>query len=325
MIRTGEQPDCVICGQPGSGLYAGLEDRLFGCPGLWNLKICSADDCGAVWLDPLPVADDIWKAYRTYYTHGKQAGKAGAKGARYRLRRLYKSILMRLQPVRRAREDVKYMYLRDVTPGRLLEVGCGSGRALARFKALGWTVEGQEVDSTAARGVLKKLDVPVHVGPLESLALDEASYDAVVLNHVIEHVLDPAALLASCHRLLKPGGILMLVTPNVESIGHSMFRAHWLALDPPRHVCLFTQRALMKAAGKAGFSDVEAWTTPANAETVAIGSLDIATSGTHDLDARPVHGKVLAAVFFQLWASAVYRYLPDSGEECVLRARKQPD
>lgn len=176
----------------------------------------------------------------------------------------------------------------------------------------------------AARSVVKKLDVPVHVGSLESLALEAASYDAVVLNHVIEHVRDPLALLGSSHHLLKPGGILMVVTPNVESIGHLVFRANWLALDPPRHLCLFTQRALIKAAGKAGFSDYEAWTTPANAETVALGSLDIATSGTHDLDARPGHGKVLAAVFFQLCASAVHQFLPDSGEECVLRARKQP-
>jgi 2-polyprenyl-3-methyl-5-hydroxy-6-metoxy-1,4-benzoquinol methylase len=272
----------------------------------------------------MPEPDEIWKAYTNYYTHRQTGNKQQSVGNYFRrkLRRLYKSILIRQQPVKRAREDVKYMYLRDHPPGRLLEVGCGSGRALKRFKDLGWQVEGQEVDPVAAQGVMEKLHVPVHVGLLDTLKLDGSKYDAVITNHVIEHVHDPVALITECYRLLKKGGTLVVVTPNIESFGHGVFKEKWLTLDPPRHLCLFTQRSLKNVALQSGFAFSEVWTTPANAEPVAAGSFDITTEGRHNLARRPDNEKANAAVLFQLAAMSLHKYLPDSGEECVLRARK---
>jgi hypothetical protein len=65
-IRSRPFPECSLCGTRGEPLYAGLTDRLFGAPGEWNLKCCSNSGCGLIWLDPMPLEDDIGKAYENY-------------------------------------------------------------------------------------------------------------------------------------------------------------------------------------------------------------------------------------------------------------------
>src|SRR5258706_16195035 len=68
-LRTSSRPKCLMCDSSGRMLYEGLRDRPFDTPGAWNIRQCINDACGLLWLDPMPVSADIWKAYRTYYTH----------------------------------------------------------------------------------------------------------------------------------------------------------------------------------------------------------------------------------------------------------------
>lgn len=68
-IRTRPYPNCYLCSTLGKPLYQGLKDCLFGAAGEWNLKKCPNPECGLVWLDPMPIEEDIHKAYQNYYTH----------------------------------------------------------------------------------------------------------------------------------------------------------------------------------------------------------------------------------------------------------------
>src|SRR5690242_5713387 len=68
-IRSRECPDCYVCGSPGQRLYSDLQDRLFSAPGKWNLSQCTNAECGTVWLNPMPLEEDIIRAYQDYYTH----------------------------------------------------------------------------------------------------------------------------------------------------------------------------------------------------------------------------------------------------------------
>jgi hypothetical protein len=79
-------PHCYLCGGVGRLVHAHLEDRLFGAPGAWNLKECSDKECGLVWLDPMPLLEDLPKAYTHYYTHGEKELRSG------RLRDLYRQV-----------------------------------------------------------------------------------------------------------------------------------------------------------------------------------------------------------------------------------------
>lgn len=324
-IRTRPYLDCYICGTKGVILYRGLKDRLFGATGRWNLKKCSNPECGLVWMDPMPIEEDIGKAYETYYTHGEETNRRNGHTkqtiGRQFLRKLH--VLFRIIfGFYRQWRRVYMMYLGHMQPGRLLEIGCGNGQRLALFQSRGWIVEGQEVDRKVAKNVLDRFGIKVYLGKLEHLGLRETTYDAIIMNHVIEHVHDPVGLLKECRRLLKPSGLLVAITPNIESRGHRIFRSCWRGLEPPRHLRLFSVNTLKRVAQQAGFTKISSWTTEANAWVIAIGSLEIMRTGRHDM--LKSQGLVLSmkAWYFQLLSSLTIFLDKRSGEECVLRVVK---
>lgn len=324
-MRDEPSSSCPLCHQDGSLRHEAVRDCLFGVPGQWGIRTCSNPDCGLVWLDPKPVASDLHEAYATYYTHdeGDAGGDVGgSRGWRRLIVRKLERLWLGVLFLASARTQVEHMFLDDAAPGRLLEVGCGDGRLLARMRRLGWKVAGQDLDAKAAEQARRIHGVTVHVGDLASLALPAESYDAIVMNHVIEHAHDPAALLRECKRLLKPGGLFVATTPNPDSFGHKRFGAAWIGLDPPRHLHLFPLRTLAAIAGSAGFGRSEVWTTPARAGGLLAASADIERWGHHRMRAGVTVIQAVAAAWYQLTAGIAHRLNRKSGEEAVLRAWK---
>ena len=74
-MRTTTSPECYVCGATSKYLYSDLKDRLFGAPGVWNIRMCQNRGCELIWLDPMPTEEDIHIAYRDYYTHGAHSGE----------------------------------------------------------------------------------------------------------------------------------------------------------------------------------------------------------------------------------------------------------
>jgi len=133
---------------------------------------------------------------------------------------------------------------------RLLEVGCGAGGLLALHRRLGWTVAGVEPHAAAAAAARAR-DLEVHHGRLET-APPWPPFDVVLVSHVLEHVVDPLALLRQSAARLAPGGKVIVVTPNARALGLAWFGSAWFALDAPRHVMLFDAAALSRLAHAAG-------------------------------------------------------------------------
>ena len=279
-MATVPAPDCYVCGAEGRVLHSGLTDPYASAPGEWTLKRCPNPDCGLVWLDPMPRKEDLWKAYRVYYTHPDYAAEDNRKIDRlnFLLLKIHKPFFKLFEHAvgmrrveKKWRKQADCMFLGEAPAGgRLLDVGCGKGDLLIRMLQRGWNAEGLEVDAAAVAFARGKQGLTVHQGELESHRFPEHSFDAITMNHVIEHVHDPVSLLRECLRVLKPGGKLALATPNIRCFGHKMFGRNWSHLQSPSHLHLFTKAGLAECASRAGFRSVHTFCAPGYAEGGAI-------------------------------------------------------
>jgi 2-polyprenyl-3-methyl-5-hydroxy-6-metoxy-1,4-benzoquinol methylase len=282
---------CPVCGSRERTLrHAALRDDSYrAVDGQWPLWRCAG--CGCAYLDPRPDRASIGLAYRGYYTHGGSPdapAPAAAPSPSWRgrlrgwaeqayLQRRYGApgkapaarlgaALFALLPAHRRAVDVRLRHLPGPGRGRrLLDVGCGDGGFLRLARDCGWQVEGVEPDPQAAAAA-RRHGVPVHTGGLEACAGRSACFDLVTMSHVLEHLHDPVAALADCHRLLGPGGRLWLATPNIDSLGHAAYGPHWRGLEAPRHLVLFDEAGLRRLLQAAGFQAVRrhapAWGEP---------------------------------------------------------------
>jgi len=253
---------CALCGGEGDVLHRDLVDHLFDAPGEWAIRRCAAPGCGLGWVDPQPLLGEIGELYAGYYTHGAADGAGGRQsyvtpGWRGAVKRLLGTVLFWKSAVYRT----DYFHLGDMPPGRVLEIGCGNGDFLRAIAERGWRATGIDFDAAAVAAARSLPGVEARQGTLIEQRFDEASFDAIVMNNVIEHVPDPAETIAECRRILRPGGRLVAITPNLDSFGHAAFGPDWRGLEPPRHLYLFSPATLRRMARDAGFGRIQAFTS----------------------------------------------------------------
>lgn len=185
----------------------------------------------------------------------------------------------------------------------------------------GWKVTGLDVDSLAVASARSR-GLDVREGTLSSQSFEENSFDVVAMSHVIEHLHDPRSILSDCLRVLRPGGRLVLITPNTNSWGYRLYRQHWMPLDPPRHLHLFNRRNLARLVSEAGFSSVEGKTAVRDAKGTLGVSLMLRLYGEWAFGAPlPVWVKLYGRVL-EVIEAAILLILRDYGEEVVIIGRK---
>lgn len=142
--------------------------------------------------------------------------------------------------------------------GNLLDVGCATGGFLLGMRNQGaWTLAGVEVNPAVAALAREQYSLNVFTGALEEAQYPTASFDAITLWGVFEHLHDPLQTLAEIHRILRPDGIVVISVPNFDSWNAKLFGTTWAGLDAPRHLYLFTPEILSAFLTKAGFTVIE--------------------------------------------------------------------
>jgi 2-polyprenyl-3-methyl-5-hydroxy-6-metoxy-1,4-benzoquinol methylase len=278
-LRTRSVTTCAYCGTLGQFQHDNLKDRVFGAPGTWSIRRCHR--CYLAWADPQPILEDIGKLYTTYFTHEEAVARPDAQISSPK-KRAIKRLASYLLPWRKKALLADGRYLAHLNPGRLLDVGCGTGNFLAGMAALGWEATGVEFDDGALRTARQHKGIMVYPGSVEEQGFSDNSFDAITLSNVIEHVPDPAATLAELKRILAPGGRLVLITPNINSLGHRIFGRCWRGLEPPRHLFLFNPLTLEGFAKRAGFRTEACFTVPGRGSNILETSKDL-----WDRKARP--------------------------------------
>jgi SAM-dependent methyltransferase len=154
-----------------------------------------------------------------------------------------------------------------VPPGRLLDLGCWVGFLMSEAAKRGWTATGVEPSAWASAYAREQLGLDVINDDLMTAPLPEASFDAVVLGDVIEHLPEPATGLARIATLMAPGGALVLMLPDAGSrLARLMGKRWWSVL--PTHVQYFTRGSLTTLLVREGWRVIDVRTAP---KTFTIG------------------------------------------------------
>jgi SAM-dependent methyltransferase len=142
-----------------------------------------------------------------------------------------------------------------VAPGRLLDVGAGPGFLVAAAKRRGWDASGLDFNEWAAQYARDELGLDVRVGDLAAGAFAGERFDAVTLMDVVEHVSDPDDLVGRVAEIVKPGGVVALLTPDAGSRVSRLLGRRWPEVRRPgEHMVLFSVRGLSATLARHGFA-----------------------------------------------------------------------
>ncbi len=202
---------------------------------LFAVQLCR--HCGLARTTPPVPPDELAHYYpQGYYGRGKR----------------YSSVLERLLDWLYSFRGRLIEIANGLEPGRVLDVGCGRGLLLQQLRKRGWEVTGTELSEDSASYARDVLRIDVRTADVIDLELPSDYFDTVILWHVLEHIPDPAALLAEVTRLLRPGGTLLVAVPNFGSWEARWGRDRWFHLDVPRHLNHFTPPVLRAMLNQAG-------------------------------------------------------------------------
>jgi len=227
---------CPVCeGEHHEQIYV-TRDRHYGIPGLYRLVRCV--DCSLVFLSPMPSDTELSALYPTdYYSYQDNFQRSRWKG-------WVKAIL----GYRMETRDPKFP-----EPGRMLDLGCGSGWFLVAMRDRGWETYGVEINNAAAEVGREKAGLNIFSGTLQQASFPLEFFDYIRSNHSFEHISCPGETLDEIHRVLRPGGRLLIAVPNIDGLNSRIFRQYWWYLGAPVHPFGYSVRTLSKLLVKHRF------------------------------------------------------------------------
>lgn len=288
---TFKQVPCGICGAPFERMTYLFEK--------WGFEYRRCGGCGILLVDPQPVQESLNQRYvRDYFDNEYLPSLGFGNGFDPEVNERHWS--MKLTALERHARP----------PGTLLDIGCGMGFFLVAARDHDWEVQGIELSDYAARYGREQLGVPILSTLAEQSALPAESFDVVTLWDAIEHIQQPLAVLREVSRVLKPGGVLGLSTPNIRCLSYLLLGKHYWVLGPREHIYYYDARSLRRILRPLGFEVVKSFTN------------GIHTVGLPNADAAPFPRRQIIRF---LNKQPYYDWLARSGwgDELMLYARKR--
>lgn len=204
-------------------------------------SVVRCECCGFFYLFPRLAEEAILQHYRANYFENESIGYESYAEQEGTLRVSFRRLMLDLEK-------------RCLTGGTLLEVGCAYGYLLDEAKDFFSTRVGTDFSCMAVEQAADRAD-RVYEGGIDNLPADE-KFDCIIAIHVIEHIYSPSSFAAKLKARLKPGGSLVLATPDMGSFWRLVLRSRWPFFKVPEHVGYFDKRSLSGLLRTAGFSDV---------------------------------------------------------------------
>ncbi len=199
-------------------------DRSLGEKNGYRLLRC--EGCGTVTVDPFPTPEELTAFYQSYKGTTNYRAKEASK-------------------IKRASRRIAY--LREMTPGKVfLDVGCNYGFTVKAALALGLDAKGIDIDDTAVKASRESFGDHFQTIAVQDYANQGHKADIIYTSEVIEHVPDPDTFVAAISKLLAPGGVVYITTPEANHWRVPRNFLKWDAVMPPEHITYFTRLGMTR-------------------------------------------------------------------------------
>jgi 2-polyprenyl-3-methyl-5-hydroxy-6-metoxy-1,4-benzoquinol methylase len=210
-------------------------------------RLVQCIECGLIFVNPRPEFDDLAPQYEAEYFHCAHPTFGGYEDYEGDRNDVFETFAKRIAS------------LKSLIPAarpKALDVGCATGIFLEAATQAGWDVEGIDISSYAVSQAQEK-GMRARVGELSAAQFPENSFDVVTLWDIIEHVTEPSSVLVECERILVPGGLLAISTPDAGSPPAKILGGNWLGFRSiDEHLYFFSRASLGAMLEKANFEIV---------------------------------------------------------------------
>jgi len=208
-------------------------DRFFGRTTPYRLIKC--EQCQLAWLADPPAPEEMTHHYGAIYDRFiKKATENDSLGH-------WQGALRTLNEYRQQ--------------GRLLDLGCGAGSFLRCLDSSSWNLWGIEMSADSAELARSRTKAAIIVDDILEAPFPPSLFDVITGFHVLEHTYSPQDIIRKVYGWLKPGGILYLHVPNIDSAELRLFGSYWYPLELPRHLFHFSPASLRRLLRSAGFKE----------------------------------------------------------------------
>ncbi len=231
-----ENVACNLCGNNDFEIFLDREDLNTYLEGTFRLVRCK--HCGLVYQNPRPSSKSWGVIYPEEYDQYINLSD----------REYYRNVAYRYGFQKRLRAIEKF-----TKGGNLCDIGCATGDFLREVQLHNhWHAFGIEPSSYAS-AIAQNAGLSIHNGTLSDKPFPDIQFDVISMWNVIEHLEDPKKNLQEIYDRLRPGGLLIFTTPNLESFDARFFKKYWIGYELPRHYYIFSKTTLLEYLKVTGF------------------------------------------------------------------------
>jgi SAM-dependent methyltransferase len=240
-----EAVDCLLCGAHRSSLFITAQDDLTGRPGRFTFVRC--ERCDFIYQSPRLTVEHIRPFYDAEYLAHRRRNDWGL------LSPLFAAAMNSLD---REKLRIVERYAPLDRRSAVLDVGCGAGTFLDRVRRQrGALVAGVDFVDLSRQSALQQTEF--HHGLFYEQNVGNARFDVVTMWHFLEHDYDPLRSLSHARQALKPGGLLVVEVPRLDSVTFRLFGDRWPGLQAPQHTSLYNREMLLNMVARAGFETID--------------------------------------------------------------------
>ena len=217
--------NCYFCGKKHWELLGIVEGQ--------NLTRCK--ECRFIQVNPLPPREEYIKLYKNLEYHSHRMDENRCRKPWERLDHDYKLAQSRLDIIEKLKRK-----------GKLLDIGASNGSLVKAANDRGFEAEGTELDDFICKFAEVANKVKMHCGELKDLKFPDRYFDVVTAHDVIEHLYSPREELEEIYRILKPNGLLVLDTPNMDVFSLAIDGLQWHHIKPKEHIFYLSDEHLRK-------------------------------------------------------------------------------